>query len=171
MNNVGLGDPPIFGHVLYGNSLLTRSRWVQPSVPFLLTLRPDERDFADHWLDLGVYDFILSPLDPGQVLESIQHALALSKRRALIVRKEQAFADLRQRRERYHTNTSETPLRHQVDELLKSFIHRIQESTGSLEQTAKRIEACLEGLRRSCRENELHARQRALSRLMADLAR
>jgi DNA-binding NtrC family response regulator len=148
-----------------GSSILTCSRWIEPAVPFLLALKSDEREFAQQWLDLGVYDFIFSPVDPGQALESVRQALLLSKHRGLIARKKHALAELRRRRERYQAGTSETPLRHQTDALLKSSILRIQESTGSLEHTARRIEASLERLQRTCRHNEQHARQRALTRL------
>ncbi len=36
--------------------------------PFLLTLRADERKLARYWLDLGMYNFIFSPLDPARFL-------------------------------------------------------------------------------------------------------
>jgi response regulator RpfG family c-di-GMP phosphodiesterase len=148
-----------------GNSILTCSRRVDPPVPFLLTIRPDEREIASQWLDLGVYDFVFSPFQPNQVCESVEDALLLSKRRALIARKQEILIYLRQRRERYQTNTPETPLRHYVDELLRKSMLRIQESTASLEQTAARIEVSLRRLQRTCQDNELRARQRALDRL------
>jgi len=154
-----------------GVSVLTCSQRLQPSVPLLMTVAAEEREVAKSWLDLGVYDFIFSPIDPGQVLESVQQALVLSKRRTMVVRKEQTLGYLRQRQERYQTNTSETPLHNAVDKLLQKSILRIEESKESLERTTKLIEASLERLQRSCKENELHAQQRALTRVIADLAR
>jgi response regulator RpfG family c-di-GMP phosphodiesterase len=153
-----------------GNSILTCSRRVDPPVPFLLTLRPDERAFASQWLDLGVYDFVLSPFQPSQVRESVEDALLLSKRRALIERKQQVLIYLRQRRERSHETALETPLRHQVEKLLRKSILRIQESAVALEQMATRMEVSLNRLQRACKDNELHARQRALDKLKAELA-
>ncbi|MGE3813671.1 MAG: hypothetical protein AB7G68_00580 [Nitrospiraceae bacterium] len=136
-----------------------------------MTLRADERDLARHWLDLGVYDFIFSPLDPGQVLESVRQAFLLSKRRASIAHKERVLVYLSRRQMLYHTSNAETPLRHEVSKLLQDSILRIEESAESLKQTVKRIEASLKGLERTCQNNELHARQRALDRLKHDLAR
>ena len=54
--------------VTNGISVLIYSHRIQPSIPFLLTLRADERDLARHWLDLGVYDFIFSPLAQARLL-------------------------------------------------------------------------------------------------------
>jgi hypothetical protein len=99
-----------------------------------MTVSADELEVAQSWLDLGVYDFVFSPVDPAQVLESVQQALALSKRRAMIVRKEQVLVGLRERRKR-NQNTSETPLRNAVDKLLHTSILRIEESKESLERT------------------------------------
>ncbi len=157
--------------VTNGISVLTYSHRIQPSIPFLMTLRADERDLARHWLDLGVYDFIFSPLDPGQVLESVRQAFLLSKRRASIAHKERVLVYLSRRQMLYHTSNAETPLRHEVSKLLQDSILRIEESAESLKQTVKRIEASLKGLERTCQNNELHARQRALDRLKHDLAR
>jgi DNA-binding NtrC family response regulator len=157
--------------VVDGISLVTRTRWTQPPVPFLLTIKPDEREFAQHWLDLGVYDFILNPLEPRQAIESVQQALILSNRRAMIAKKENVLADLRKRRERYRTAASDTALRHQMDKLLKGSILRIQEATGYLKRSVEQMERSLNSLQRSCKQNELHARHRALNRLRADFAR
>ena len=154
-----------------GLSVLTRSRSVQPPVPFLLRLRQDEREFARHWLDLGVYDFIFSPIDPAQVLESLQHALVLSKRRARIAHQEQVLIGLRHRRDRYQANNPDSPMRYQVDEVFNGSIRRIEESAEMLKQTVTRVEASLSALQRACHDNELHARERALNRLIADLSR
>jgi hypothetical protein len=156
-----------------GNSLLTQSYRAQPPVPFLLTIRTDEREleFAQHWLDLGVYDFILTPLDPQQAIQSIQQALILSKRRATIVRQEKILADLRERRACYRATAPDSPLRERLDTLLKGSILRIQEATGYLERHVTQLERTLEALQRSCDQNELHARHRALHRLRANLAR
>jgi response regulator RpfG family c-di-GMP phosphodiesterase len=137
-------------------------------MPFLLTLRGDERDYAREWLDLGVYDFIFSPLDPAQVLESVQDALALSKRRALIVHKEQVLVHLRQRREQYLLKSAQTPLGQEVGELVNGSIARLEESASAFKGTVNRIEASLKALQRACHNNELHARERALHRLRAD---
>jgi DNA-binding NtrC family response regulator len=153
-----------------GVSVLTCSRRVRPAVPFLLAVGPEEREVAHCWLDLGVYDFIFSPLEPSQVLESVQQALILSKWRAMIAHKEEKLTYLRQRRERYQNNTSEGPLRHQVNRLLQGSILQLEISAQTLQYTATRIEASLKRLERSCRQNELHAQQRALSGLRADLA-
>src|SRR5687768_9035541 len=102
-----------------GNSILTCSRRVDPPVPFLLTIRRDEPEFASQWLDLGVYDFVFSPFQPNQLRESVEDALQLSKRRAFIARKQQALVYLRQRRERYQNNTPETTPGHHADERLR----------------------------------------------------
>jgi DNA-binding NtrC family response regulator len=155
--------------VVDGSSLLTRSRLARPSVPFLLTLRPDERRFGQSWIDFGVYDVIFSPLEPAQALESVQGAISLSQRRAVIANKEKALADLRERRERYRSTARDTPVRRRVDALLKESILRIQEATGYLRKSVQQMERSLEILQHSCRDNELHARQRAISRLGADL--
>jgi DNA-binding NtrC family response regulator len=66
--------------VVDGSSLVARTHWARPPVPFLLTIKPDEREFVQHWLDLGVYDVILNPLQPRQAIESVQQALVLSSR-------------------------------------------------------------------------------------------
>jgi DNA-binding NtrC family response regulator len=154
-----------------GVSALTCSQRIQPAVPLLMTLSADEQEVAPNWLDLGVYDFIFSPVDPSQVLESVQQAILLSKRRAVILQREQALHRLRQRRERYQINFADSPIRNEVDKLLKESIGRLEQSVESLTQTAKRIEASLQRLQQSCHENELRARQRALNGLVADLTR
>jgi DNA-binding NarL/FixJ family response regulator len=152
-----------------GNSILTSSRRLDPPVPFLLTVRPDEFEFASQWLDLGVYDFVFSPLQASQVRESVADAVLLSKWRLLIARKQQALAYLRLRRDRYQSNTPETFLRHRVDGLLSQSV-RIQESTAALQQTSARIEVSLQRLRRACNDHELHAQQRALHQLKTKLS-
>jgi DNA-binding NtrC family response regulator len=157
--------------VVDGSSLITHTRSGRPPVPFLLTIKPDELEFAQHWLDLGVYDLILNPLEPRQAIESVQQALILSNRRAMIAKKEKALADLRRQRERYRTAASDTALRRQMDKLLKGSILRIQEATGYLKRSVEQMERSLNSLQRSCEQNELHARHRALNRLRADLAR
>ena len=136
--------------------------------PFILTLKPDERKFGQSWIDFGVYDVIFSPLEPTQALESVHEAISLSQRRAIIAKKEKALADLRERRERYRRTARDTPLRHRVDALLKESILRIQEATGYLRKTVEQMERSLDILQRSCRNNELHARQRALGRVRTD---
>jgi response regulator RpfG family c-di-GMP phosphodiesterase len=143
---------------------------MQPPIPFLLTLGPNERAHADDWLEFGVYDFIFRPLDPSQALESVQDAMMLSKRRAHIVRREQALIHLRQRREAYLVNNANRPLGPQVSKLLRSSITRLGESVEAYKQTVNRIEASLKALQYACQANELHARERALSRLRMDLA-
>jgi DNA-binding NarL/FixJ family response regulator len=153
-----------------GRSFLTRSRAIQPPMPFLLMLKPDERRNAQEWMDLGVYDFIFcDPLDPSQALESVQDALVLSKRRAHIVQKERVLVHLRQRRERYLLSNGKRPLGRQVDGFINSSIARIEESTEAFKETVNRIEASLKALQRACHSNELQARQRALNRLKTDL--
>ncbi|WP_447600042.1 hypothetical protein [Nitrospira sp. Nam80] len=148
-----------------GNSILTSSRRVDPPVPFLLRLKPDEFEFAAQWLDLGVYDFLFSPFQLEQIRESIEDALLLSKWRALIARKQQALARLRERRDQHQCNSAETPLSYRVDELLAQSMLRVQESAASLEQTATRIEVSLKRLRQTCKSNERRAQQRAVNRL------
>jgi DNA-binding NtrC family response regulator len=152
-----------------GRSFLTRSRAMQPPTPFLLTLQPHEREYARDWLDLGVYDFIFSPLDPTHVLESVQDALALSRRRAHVLHKEQDLVHFRQRRERYLRKSAKTPLGRQMHDLISGSIARFEESAEAYKQTVNRIEASLKALQRACHNNELHARQRALNRLRRDL--
>jgi DNA-binding NtrC family response regulator len=154
-----------------GRSFLTRSRMRQPPMPLLLTLRPDERENAQDWLDLGVYDFIFSPVDPSQAVESVQEALILSRRRAHIVHKEQALVQIRQRRERYLIKNAQIPLAQQVGELVKGSIARLEESAEAYKKTVNRIEMSLKALQYACQANELHARERALHRLRAELAR
>ena len=119
----------------------------------------------------GCMILFFSPLDPGQALESVQQAVLLSKRRALIAHKEKVLVYLSRRQRLYHTSNTETPLRHEVSKLLQNSILRIEESAESLKQTVKRIKASLKGLEQTCQNNELHARQRALDRLKHDLAR
>jgi response regulator RpfG family c-di-GMP phosphodiesterase len=153
-----------------GQSFLTRSRGMQPPRPFLLTLLPNEREYANDWLDLGVYDFIFSPVDRSEALQSVQDALMLSERRARIVHKEQALVHLRQRRRRYLLKNAETSLGQKMDELLNGSIARLVESAEAYKKTVNQIEASLKALQRACHNNELHARERALNRLRADLA-
>ena len=136
-----------------------------------MTVTPDERDIAQNWLDLGVYDFIFSPIDPSQVLISVQQAFMLTKRRAMIVRKEQSLVYLQQRQERYQMNAPDTPVRNEVNKLLQGSIVRIEESKESLKHDTKLIEASLKRLQQSCQENELRARERVICRLMSGLGR
>jgi DNA-binding NtrC family response regulator len=153
-----------------GVSVLTCSRQVRPAVPFLLAVGSDRREVALSWLNLGVYDFIFSPVDPCQVLESVQQALILSEWRTMIAHRHEMLTYLRQRRERYQKSTSESRLRYQMNSLLQRSILRLEKSAQTLEKSAAQIEASLKRLERSCRQNEQHAQQRALNGLRADLA-
>ena len=56
-----------------------------------MTLKDEERVFAEDWLDLGIYDFILDPFDPCEAFQSVQEALRLSQMRAMILRTEEAL--------------------------------------------------------------------------------
>ena len=94
----------------------------------------------------------------------------LSERRARIVHKEQALVHLRQRRRRYLLKNAETALGQKMDELLNGSIARLVESAEAYKKTVNQIEASLKALQRACHNNELHARERALNRLRADLA-
>jgi DNA-binding NtrC family response regulator len=156
--------------IVKGQSLLTHSRWSQPPLPFLLTIRPDERAIASSWLDFGVYDFILSPLEPCEATLSVHQALLLSKRRAMIAQKEEGLIDLYKRCARYRATAPNTALGRRLDAMLRESLFRIQEATGYLKRHIIQMERSLEALQRSCQQNELQARKRALNRLRADLA-
>jgi DNA-binding response OmpR family regulator len=146
-------------------SVLTSSRRSRPPVPLIMTLRGDEREFAQDWLDLGVYDFIVSPFEPEEALQSIQEALLLSQIRAMILRTEEALLRLRWWREDPQTYGVDTSLGHEVELLLKQSIVRLEKSTNSLEETFFSLERTLKQLKQNRRKNELCAQQRAEQRL------
>jgi DNA-binding NtrC family response regulator len=157
--------------IVDGQSLLTRSRWAQRPIPFLLTIRPDERAMASSWLDFGAYDFILSPFEFREATLSVQQALLLSKRREMIAARERGLTDLYNRRARYRATAPNTPLGRRLDAMVRESLYRIQDATGYLKRHITQMERSLDALQRSCQQNELHARKRALQCLRADLAR
>jgi hypothetical protein len=130
-----------------------------------MTLRGEEREFAQDWLDLGVYDFIVSPFEPEEALQSIQEALLLSQIRAMILGTEEALLRLRWPREDPQTYGVDTSLGHEVELLLKQSIARLKKSTDSLEETFFSLERTLKELKQNRRKNELCAQQRAEQRL------
>jgi DNA-binding NtrC family response regulator len=145
-------------------SLLTRSRSVDPQVPFLLTLEKHEREFAADWLDWGAYDFIFKPLDE-QAIDSVREAISLYGWRTMIADKEKVLQRLRRRRELYRQQSAGTQLGHDVGRLLDMSISRIEQGQDSLMKSAERIHASLELLKANCTTNEQEARQRAMQRL------
>ncbi len=156
-------SPPL---IIQGEvSVLTSSQRSRPPVPLLMTLRHDEREVAQHWLDFGVYDFIFDPFDPREALKSVQEALLLSQIRAMIQRTDEALLRLRGRREAYQTNVADTSLRNEIDILLTRSIVRLEESKDSIEETFMSLERTLNQLKQNRRENELRAQQRAQHRL------
>ncbi|MGC3975740.1 MAG: hypothetical protein QM771_15360 [Nitrospira sp.] len=147
-------------------SVLTSSQRVTPPVPVIMTLRADEREVAQNWLDLGVYDFILDPFDPEEALESVQEALLLSQIRTRIHRTEEALLRLQMRREAYNSKAAtDTSPRREVSQLQQQSILRLAESKESLGETLIALERTMKQLKQHRRERELYAKHRAEQRL------
>ena len=149
-------------------SVLTSSRRISPPVPLLMTLKDEERAFAEDWLDLGVYDFILYPFDLCEAFQSVQQALRLSQIRAMILRTEEALFRLQGRREGYRAHHADSSLFNEVHRLLEQSMVRLEKSKDSLEETFISLERTLRQLQHNRRENEFCAKQRATRRLSPD---
>jgi len=141
--------------------LIKHNRFLQPSVPFVITTGTAELKSARRALMEGAFDLIAMPLEPKETVETVRLALWHNKLNMLNTSRERMMQKYRQLIADYPRDRKEK------SEAFQRLLASMLATVSSTEQSLQQIEESLACFPDIATKVEYHIRKRALARLNA----